>query len=854
MVLVQRVIQDCNHEVLVPCYIEPSHSECNVPCEKLLTCNHRCQLKCGEDCRCTQIVTTKLPDCGHKVQVPCYKLQDLSSVSCGKECKLLLPCGHKCNLTCSEPCQTQCMVLVNETRPCGHKLQRPCYQTLTPEEYPCRQNCMKKFDCGHPCSMECGQSCDDKCKYICSHILTCGHKCSGNCSECTSKHVHKLCPFGRQFKRFCGHSIQTSCSGLVDEHSGNQKQLVICSHESSEVNCYDKVLHNCHEECYWNCEHFTCSKHCFEMCDRPRCNQRCPLKLKCGHRCHGLCGEPCLTLCPQCQHKEFTKTLMSANSFIRDSLYYQLPCKHIFSVEYLDDYVHQLTSPQSHVLVGPIQCPVKECSYPLNCSYRYGNAVKQSLSFVQDVNTIISEKDSKQDKMLLDHRLERIWSNELISGIIWECRYQIRSSINSIPSDKKYLIFILTKAVDVHELLAKHSPPPSTDNTGILEDLKRFLSYVSKYITAKLTFQVIDDIQSEFFRLYLQSYILLEKMLSSPDSTYKKVTSPSRPAIDEHSSATLSSLTAALPFCSGMNLEADSDLQSVSDCSLDSDLYALRTFHSDSAESSNKSKSDHAFKSDDSVRSDNSSQSESDDTEPDYNSTESDYLPEFDNNSWSDHQFEFKELEPDKFRSGSDHQSKLDNAELSQTSIGDDQSEGQLVDSSSNLVDAFISCASTSVEVSNMNSKPALTVPLPPADPKTDESASRIAAVEEYLKDVAEKNLQVTKADIQTHCGAIEGHLHNTSSLEYKKLLQEIDWYYPVVRKGQWWRCPKGDYYCVPLSSYDDHLEMKCPKCSGMANDYYYAIARLSFLSIFSAPQISSGSSQGEGFSKCNAR
>jgi hypothetical protein len=45
---------------------------------------------------------------------------------------------------------------------------------------------------------------------------------------------------------------------------------------------------------------------CGAPCDRLPCNLRCEKKLRCGHRCPGLCGEVCLQGCcvqPKCRDK-----------------------------------------------------------------------------------------------------------------------------------------------------------------------------------------------------------------------------------------------------------------------------------------------------------------------------------------------------------------------------------------------------------------------------------------------------------------------------------------------------------------------------------------------------------------------
>ncbi len=705
MVLVSKTILKCSHVVMLPCNVEPNHNECTMPCEKTLPCEHKCQLKCGGDCStslCMENVTVKLPSCGHQVQVHCH-------------------------------------------------------QIANPEEYPCKEKCLKRFDCDHPCSKECGETCDEKCQYKCSQLLSCGHKCMGKCSQCAAERMHNLCPFKRQITRFCGHSFQTSCSGLMDDHSGNRKLTISCFHESRHVNCSDEVFHICDEQCWWNCEHFECSKLCHEMCERPRCDQRCQKKLKCGHQCYGLCGEPCLTLCPQCHLRRFqTKLksanhfnrkklyyelpcnhskLKSANHFNRKKLYYELPCNHIFPVQCLDEYVQQLTNPQSHTLVCPIQCPVKECSRPLSCSGRYGNLVKQNFFHVQNINIITSNNSTNNSKLLLADRLKKISSDELPSDIIRAleiCKLRIHPV--QVYNDEKYLIFIFTEAVRMFKILAKKSSQSTVNSNYVrpLKEVETFLSVVCRLIfehKAKLTYQVVNDIQNKFFRLYLHLHVLLAK---SGDTTAMKsefsATSCPHSKIEAKSTIDDSNV----PECTSSFIVDDS--QSDSD-TLDSDLYALRTFFSSDESTSN----------------------------PDCHATALPVLTETD--------------------------SKLIDCAHSISTEFSSSSKDPFVDYSPGIEEPLISVLSPTVTQATINAV--------------------IDAAEEYLENETLHNLQVTKF----HCEAIKEFVL-TTNLDYDRILEEMDWFYPVIQKGQWWRCPyNGNYYCL-LPSHDND-ETKCPECDG---------------------------------------
>lgn len=79
------------------------------------------------------------PLCGHKVEVPCYKVPSKSD--CKGRCIVRLKCGHKCAKTCRESCDA------NDCKeptpfpvalPCGHTgATLPCHlaHTLDLREY-----------------------------------------------------------------------------------------------------------------------------------------------------------------------------------------------------------------------------------------------------------------------------------------------------------------------------------------------------------------------------------------------------------------------------------------------------------------------------------------------------------------------------------------------------------------------------------------------------------------------------------------------------------------------------------------------------------------------------------------------
>ncbi len=88
-----------------------------------------------------------------------------------------------------------------------------------------------------------------------------------------------------------------------------------------------------------------------------------------------------------------------------------------------------------------------------------------------------------------------------------------------------------------------------------------------------------------------------------------------------------------------------------------------------------------------------------------------------------------------------------------------------------------------------------------------------LSEVEPFVRDASLCKLQITESIFLHHFKALLKILKFISSV-YKELINDIDSYYPVFHKGQWWRCPRGHYYCCPVSLLDG-IKLKCPECGG---------------------------------------
>ena len=495
-VKVTVTMPECNHVVLLPCHVPLSHENCPKPCEKMLPCGHKCTLKCGQDCstgKCAEPLSITLP-CNHVQKLSCWE-HVLGRHECKHTCEKLLSCNHPCKKLCSEPCTEKCMVKVDKEYPCNHKRDF-CYRPT------CVKKCEKVLKCGHPCPDLCGEPCTDMCKVQCMKVMVCGHECEGECYSCKSTGIHKLCRFSVNTKRFCGHRLKVSCAGLSD-NGCNEITEISCSHGTVRRPC-DQMLHwYCGKRCRWQCHHHRCYKQCSENCDRPRCHRPCNLLLRCGHRCHGLCGEPCVIFCPECDRNKFNYFLRG--NFYRGRKYYQLQCDHVFVVEDLDKYVqeHLDTPPYP---VGPLCCPLKSCGIPMCTSYRYGNAAKLCLKRVQQVRSMI-----KSSFHSLTKQAYRVYASFKTL-----CRHESTSpyQVQFHKSKQLYLLSLLSRTV-----MTSNNLNDSTCSAG--NELNEQIKYLCLLIDNDKvqSYTTIQDLERMYLQQCLQAQVHLAKQCCTTSET-----------------------------------------------------------------------------------------------------------------------------------------------------------------------------------------------------------------------------------------------------------------------------------------------------------------------------------------------
>jgi uncharacterized C2H2 Zn-finger protein len=94
---------------------------------------------------------------------------------------------------------------------------------------------------------------------------------------------------------------------------------------------------------------------------------------KCGHRCAGLCGEPCPKKCLVCDKDELTEIFLGYEDEEGARFLELADCGHVFEVNGMDSYIDtqekEMKKGQS-TSIQMIKCP--RCKKAIRTSLRYG--------------------------------------------------------------------------------------------------------------------------------------------------------------------------------------------------------------------------------------------------------------------------------------------------------------------------------------------------------------------------------------------------------------------------------------------------------------------------------------------------
>ncbi|KAF9159201.1 hypothetical protein DFQ26_006819 [Actinomortierella ambigua] len=438
---------------------------CTLPCDQVLSCDHRCKKMCHSD------------DINHqkyKCDEPCLRMH----ADCNHMCRKL--CGQECG-DCTEPMQELELA-------CGHILAKAyCFHVKDPSKARCKEKIVRQLGhCEHVQTIECFKDVNTlKCAKACSTVLACGHACKRQCHECQSESltiagqqttpspdelvertVHGSCKekCGRQLR--CGHICKADC------HFGSEclpcKRLCLftCPHEACRHGCESLCSVVCCEPCTWSCPHQgACAKPCGVPCTRLPCNLRCGKTLSCGHQCPSVCGETCppQKFCVECKSDPRimemvvdlkSRVLLGEVDVSLDPLVV-LSCGHAQTITSLDChlkmddyYQHREGSgvnlgatrfvsvkPLPSLEVPVSRCPV--CASPIFEVQRYGRRIKHSHLF-----SSLRKHEMKQNKKLMEADAKFVeardnMAKDLRTFLIKLSKPQEPSPTATAPSEKK---------------------------------------------------------------------------------------------------------------------------------------------------------------------------------------------------------------------------------------------------------------------------------------------------------------------------------------------------------------------------------------------------------------------------------
>lgn len=179
----------CGHRCQSTCHADRMHQifPCRQPCQRLHSpCNHSCQkATCGEDCgvclvrldnvllpcshsqnaipchlaqnagqiKCDTVVGSRVPNCGHMVQIQCYQDVTADTFKCPEPCPAILPCGHQCPGTCGRCRRKE----LDGGYAVEHaKCWKICGRRFATCNHTCQKLCHDERDCGlclSPCEV-----------------------------------------------------------------------------------------------------------------------------------------------------------------------------------------------------------------------------------------------------------------------------------------------------------------------------------------------------------------------------------------------------------------------------------------------------------------------------------------------------------------------------------------------------------------------------------------------------------------------------------------------------------------------------------------------------------------------------
>ncbi|CAF0839837.1 unnamed protein product [Brachionus calyciflorus] len=352
----------CGHECSRYCHgnTDQEHllHQCNLPCEKINPkCGHKCTRSCSQTNECNSCrfkIDKYIPECGHEIKLYCNT--EPMKAFCYIPCEFKLPCGHNCSKVCAR------------------------HLNLGDHEYDCKTMLQVDSQCKHKTKImiQCSEQkwvLEKKCDKQCGETLECGHVCTNLCGQCLNGRVHKNCDEIIERVMPCGHKSTIECWRRFEPCE--KGCFYKCSHRFREISCHEPLM-KCLKPCRNNCEHFICDKKCSDICDRPPCNEQCPKRLKCGHQCIGICGEPCPRLCRLCDRAKVTKIFFGNERNDKAKFVFLFDCRHLLESNGLDNWVNMAVKNNAI----PV-CP--KCKTRIRSTLRYSNLIKKHLNHIEEM-------------------------------------------------------------------------------------------------------------------------------------------------------------------------------------------------------------------------------------------------------------------------------------------------------------------------------------------------------------------------------------------------------------------------------------------------------------------------------------
>ncbi len=475
---------ECGHVCPRACHIYDNEHKtvtCPKKCDQIVChLKHRCPDRChfGYDCQPCAVRVKKVKEsCGHEIIAKCST--DPKDVFCPNSCEKVLICGHRCTLVCGADCYSKrCKSMVEIDSICGDRVEIECSKQSDIESQ--LKSCTK--DCGV--------------------VLECGHLCGGNCGKCHQKRLHKVCQMKCERTLICGHICKAVC-GLNCPPCQRDCQN-ICIHSK----CYNKCgipCEPCREPCVWKCEHKKCNQKCSEKCDRDVCDKECPKRLKCKHKCIGLCGEPCPQKCRIC-HKNQVQEILFGDEDEPNARFIQLQdCGHVIEFNGLLKWLNQTNdSNGADTQTNEIQmkcCP--KCKKIILKSKIFNSIIQQSLRDVALVKQLHygSNEENKNLAQTLGHTIYVYYLG--IGGEDFIKRKNIKSSILRPQMNGSNVI----RAVDSSDLSKVYKLFSQTESKYIsksdlfaienkFEIIKKLIEFKNSLLDAKNMRKCNKDFQS----------------------------------------------------------------------------------------------------------------------------------------------------------------------------------------------------------------------------------------------------------------------------------------------------------------------------------------------------------------------